>query len=1067
MLVVYKGYEKEFLEREKDKRLVDTEIENKINISKTIDNVSKKVMEAITQKYTRLVDEDLWITYEELSACHEALTAIAKVFNIKICVYDNNKYYNIYPVEYYDKDYMESLLKNQNDESFENENIDLIYSYVYEINEKYYVQYNNYEYDGKGQIKVRKRYNAAINELISEDDIEFVFEISDNKELYLQNVIESEKYKKIGIVVNIDDDITKEMLEGIVGYFQSNGIEVFKYENGEKRRIREKEYVDIARNEIGIPNFEKFKPIKIYKSPNENNETIEITQREIIDAIVDQIEISKDDNDGRNSVYRDIFVTAPTGAGKSVMFQIPAVYAANKFGSLTIVISPLVELMNDQVENLEERGYHKAARINSDINPFDKQEILKKIDTGEIDILYLSPEALLSYSIENIIGTRDISAIIIDEAHIVTTWGQGFRPDYWYLGTYIERLRRARYKGGRLDLTSRKYKFPVCTFTATAVMGGKDDGVLEISQSLFLRNPITYIGEIKREDIDFDIRVHDESLNKTETMLSKTEKLKERLEEWDEKQEKSLVYFPYNSTAMDAYYRRNGFEMLDETVEKIGLYTGQTDKPLKRKSAKDYKSGKIKFMFATKAFGMGIDIKDIKNVYHYAEAGNLNDYVQEIGRAARDKEMTGMACMDYYPNDMNYTKQLFGMSAIKQYHIEGCMRVLSNVYKRSRRQNNLITPQAFETVFAKAGDLENTVKTALLNIEKDLNSQFKIPVIITRPRSMFTSAFIVIDKEIKDQFEESEFYKYVKLLKKGRNNESERNYQVTDLGDIYSIDLKRLWEEKFSRMSFPQFKYTFYQEREKIFEDFAEKIYPRTKIEIQTINEETTFVGIKEKLIECIDKVNKVLAKLQAMQGEFTINELKKELNEEFKDKIITENIANGYFKCIEDSELLIRDFVTTKTVGEIVKYRINSSSYKALADKILYRSGIINELDKAECTKVEKYKNVDKKSIGQIIRALNLLSIFNLIQYDMYGGENPEIFIRLNDPAKIQAIADGKIKYKNKIVEKAKDKHERDVQILEKFILELKSKEERWNFVEDYFLGKDVLSSEEEGKSE
>ena len=389
------------------------------------------------------------------------------------------------------------------------------------------------------------------------------------------------------------------------------------------------------------------------------------------------------------------------------------------------------------------------------------------------------------------------------------------------------------------------------------------------------------------------------------------------------------------------------------------------------------------------------------------------------------------------------------------------------MYKRSRRQNNLITPQAFETVFAKAGDLENTVKTALLNIEKDLNSQFKFPVIITRPRSMFTSAFIVIDKEIKDQFEKSKFYKYVKLLAKGRNNEKERDYQVTDFGDIYSIDLKRLWEEKFSRISFPQFKYTFYQEREKIFEEFAEKIHPRTKIEIQTINEEETFVGVKEKLIECIDKVNKVLAKLQAMQGEFTINELKKELNEEFKDKIITENIANGYFKCIEDPELLIRDFVTTKTIGEIVKYRITSSSYKALADKILYRSGIINELDKTECTKIVKYKNVDKKSIGQIIRALNILSIFNLIQYDMYGGENPEIFIRLNDPAKIQAIADGKVKYKNKIVEKAKDKHERDVQILEKFILELKSKEERWNFIEDYFLGKDVLSSEEEAKSE
>lgn len=196
MLVVYKGYEKEFLEREKDKRLVDTEIENKINISKTLDKVSKEVMAAITQNYTRLVNEDLWITYEELSACHEALTAIAKVFNIKICVYDNNKYYNIYPVEYYDKEYMESLLKNQNDDSYENENMDLIYSYVYEINGKYYVQYNNYEYDDRDQISVKKRYQAEKNDLILAKDVEFVFELSDNKELYLQNVIECEKYKK-------------------------------------------------------------------------------------------------------------------------------------------------------------------------------------------------------------------------------------------------------------------------------------------------------------------------------------------------------------------------------------------------------------------------------------------------------------------------------------------------------------------------------------------------------------------------------------------------------------------------------------------------------------------------------------------------------------------------------------------------------------------------------------------------------------------------------------------------------------------------------------------------------
>ena len=1069
MLVVYKGYEKEFLEREKDKRLVDTEIENKINISKTLDKVSKEVMAAITQNYTRLMNEDLWITYEELSACHEALTAIAKVFNIKICVYDNNKYYNIYPVEYYDKEYMESLLKNQNDDSYENENMDLIYSYVYEINGKYYVQYNNYEYDDRDQISVKKRYQAEKNDLILAKDVEFVFELSDNKELYLQNVIECEKYKKIGIVINIDDDITKEMFTGIVGYFQSNGIEIFKFENGEKRRIREKEYIDIARNEIGIPNFEKFKPIKIYKSPNENNETIEITQKEIIDAIVEQIEISKDNNDGKNSVYRDIFVTAPTGAGKSVMFQIPAVYAANKFGSLTIVISPLVELMNDQVENLEKRGYHKSARINSDINASEKEEILRKIEEGSIDILYLSPEALLSYSIESIIGTRDISTIIVDEAHIVTTWGQGFRPDYWYLGSYIERLRRARYNGGKLDENSRKYDFPICTFTATSVFGGKDDGVMEIAKSLYLKDPIRYIGEVKRKDIQFDIHVNEEKLNQTETKIKKAENLKERIRTWVNADEKSLVYFPYNSTAIEAYENRNEFEMLKDVSKEIGIYTGQVRKCIKKESAEKYKKGDLKVMFATKAFGMGIDIKDIKHVYHYAISGNLNDYMQEIGRAARSKDLTGIAHLDYYDLDMNYSNSLFGMSAIKQYHITAMIRILDHIYQKSKRRSNLVTPQAFESVFPKSTDLETSVKTALLNIEKDMMAKYKIPVIITRPRSMFTSTYAVVDKEIEDEFLNGKYGKYFKKIKEGRKDEIEidRKDQITinsDTGDIYVVDLKRIWEENFSRISFPNFKYYYYENREKIFEKYANNIHPRNKIKIEMVKENETFKGIKQKLLDEIDKVSGVLAKLQSKQGEFTLQQFEKELVEIYKDNITARNIANGYFTCIEDrgNSFQNKEFYVKKTVGEVTKYRITNSTYRSVAESLVYKNTFIKELDRIDSNKTEKYKTSGDAKIKPIIKILNLLSLFNLVQYDMYGGENPEIFIRINDPSRIEAIAKEKIRYENKIVKKATEKHKRDRAIIEKFIKELKTDEERWDYIERYFLGDDVLKEEE-----
>ena len=1056
MLVIYKGYEVNYLENIKDKELVYSSIEEKINIedeNKTAQNIISK----LSANAEILQKEERWITYEEFSVSYKTIISLADIFKIKIQINENNKYYNIYPIEICNSSKLEEIISKQSDDMNSEDKTSAIYSYIYKIDNNYYAQYHNYEYDYTDKIKVKQRYNGENIALQREYNVDYIFEISENKELYLKNILECTKYKKIGITMSLESNITKEMYNGLVGFLNENGYLVFMYYNIDKEKQRHEEYLRIAQNEIGIPGFEKFKEIEIYENPVESNKLITITQENIINEIVNQIEKSKNVDEENNNFYRDVFVTAPTGAGKSVMFQIPAVYAAEKFGALSIVISPLVELMNDQVDNLERRGYYRAARLNSDVNAFEKEEILEKIDKGEIDILYLSPEALLSYSIESIIGTRDIAMIIVDEAHIVTTWGQGFRPDYWYLGTYIERLRRLRYKKGVLDKSSKIYRFPICTFTATAVYGGEDDGVLELAESLYLRDPVRFIGKVRRNDISFDIKLHNEKMNSTEYKLEKAKKLKERIQEWEDKKEKALIYFPYNSIAKDAYYRRAEFELLNSDDKNIGIYTGQTDKALKKDSATKYKNGKINIMFATKAFGMGIDIKDIKHVYHYAEAGNLNDYVQEIGRAARDARMVGTAHMDYYEKDENFAKILFGMSAIKQYHVNGCIRVLNNIYKKSKRRNNLITPQAFETVFPKSNDLENTVKTALLNIEKDFNAKYRIPVIITRPRSMFTSTYTVIEKTIEKEFLSSELGKYFELIEKGRNCEKELKYVVTDLGDIYSVNLKKMWEDKFSELSFPQFKHKFYAEKDKILGKYAEHVFDRTKIEIQMLDADSTFEGIKEKLLYNVNIVSNILAQFQSKQGEFTMQEFKKELNDQFKNSVIAENVANGYFKCLENG-LFTRSFYTAKNVGETVKYRIVSSSYRTLAETLIFRSGLLKELNECNVQCIVKYKSTDKESMKKNSRILNLLSMFNIIQYDMYGGENPEIFIRINDPERIRSIAEGEIKYNNKIVERASEKHARDIKVLRKFILELKEDDERWDYIEEYFLGKNVI---------
>lgn len=591
MLKIFKGYEKEQLEKIKDKALIKNDIEEKYDI-KDYKILAEQIVQEVALKLVQLKNDELWITYEEFSVCHETLVSLAKTLNIEIQIIDNNKYYSAYPFQGANTKLIEEIYNRQNDICDGNEE-DIIYAYVYIVNKIFFIQYHNYEYDYADYIKIENRYKENTEILQKSDRSEFVFDINEDIENYIGNIIQIEKYNSISISLSMDTNITREIKRNLVSYIKSENKQVFEYEEKNVREQKREEFIRIAKDVIGIPNFVDFKNLNFYKNPLEGNEIIQISQENIINEITCQIDKAKQLEE--NKYYRDIFITAPTGAGKSVMFQIPAIYAAEKYQSISIVISPLVELMNDQVENLQKRGYCRAARINSDINAVEREEIIKKIEEKEIDIVYISPEALLSYSIESIIGTRDISTIIIDEAHIVTTWGQGFRPDYWYLGTYIERLRKSRYKKGALDIKSKIYDFPVCTFTATSVFGGEDDGVSEISKSLYLIDPIKFIGEVKRKDIKFDINVIEDKLSKSETEEHKSIDLERRIKQWDKDKEKSLVYFPYNSLATEAYNAVGNFDNLKEMKEKIGIYTGQVDKSLKKYEAELYKKRSKKY----------------------------------------------------------------------------------------------------------------------------------------------------------------------------------------------------------------------------------------------------------------------------------------------------------------------------------------------------------------------------------------------------------------------------------------------------------------------------------------
>ena len=179
--------------------------------------------------------------------------------------------------------------------------------------------------------------------------------------------------------------------------------------------------------------YDGFRSFTVYDLQNLNaaagiKPTREVSQEQIISDIIAQIELCR-----AGERYRDIFVTASTGAGKSLIFQFPAIWFAEKFRLFTIVISPLIGLMDDQVKNLR-KIYAPVETFNSGTPPLVKKNIMQRISAGEVNILYISPETLLARSeLEQLIGARTVGLIVIDEAHIVTTWGKQFRPDYWYL----------------------------------------------------------------------------------------------------------------------------------------------------------------------------------------------------------------------------------------------------------------------------------------------------------------------------------------------------------------------------------------------------------------------------------------------------------------------------------------------------------------------------------------------------------------------------------------------------------------------------------------------------------
>lgn len=776
-----------------------------------------------------------------------------------------------------------------------------------------------------------------------------------------------------------------------------------------------------------------FRNLKVYVDPDISKETIEISQADVVETIIQQYE----NGNIHNKDVQDIFLTAPTGAGKSLLFQMPAMYLGEKYNALSIVITPLKALMVDQVDQLRnKRDFRKVAYINSDITIIKRDEIIEGIGKGEIDILYMAPELLLSYDISYFLKGRKLGLYIVDEAHTVSTWGRDFRIDYWYLGFHIQRVRKYA-----TDFDGKKLKFPVVAVTATAPYGSVHDVAFETMKGLQMKSPIKYIGYAKRENIEFEI------YHKDYTGNLQSEKVKQtvnRIEEFENNKDKTIVYCPFVTQVNEVYKTAESKNL------NINRYYGSLEEGYREDSYNNFKQKKFTTMIATKAFGMGIDIKDINRVYHFAPTGLLTDYIQEIGRAARDKEVVGKATLDYSTRDFQFINQLHGLSRMHNWQLREVLRRLVKIYDEKQEQNHLLNIESFANIFNKenSDDLNREVKKALLLLEKDLNAKFSnIPVLIARPKNMFSTVFASIKEDQIEEFGE----------KYGEDNITVINYMPIEhhKKKILHIKLDNIWEKHFRDKSFGIIKKDYFQE--KLFEDF--EITPKLKIDIK-IN--ASYGTTMQRLKEYFAIIERALV---AENGFFNTRDFKIHLvyhglTGELADRIsdiflsmFSQTAPYGVTNLNIDDVRKYSNFLQARrNKGEVEnKYRLVNNAFGLVAKNI--KGEIVKNFKNSSKRSMYKYTSIDSGQKYLYIKVGQVLELLDLGGYQVTGGENPRMFVRMNDPFRLKI--ESRRNYENSLLNDVHERHRKGIDLMKNFFETPMTSDQRWDFLEDYLLGK------------
>lgn len=557
-----------------------------------------------------------------------------------------------------------------------------------------------------------------------------------------------------------------------------------------------------------------------------------------------------------------------------------------------------------------------------------------------------------------------------------------------------------------------------------------------------INNPHTYLGYVRRENIEFKIKEVPKRTSRMEYKVVKFDSLVEKIKQNILLNNKILIYFPTVSLIEEFYDYLIGKNLTGRVVK----YYGSLEKSDKDDSLEQFKVGNKKVMLATKAFGMGIDIEDISVISHFAPTGNLCDYLQEVGRAARDKNIKGQAIYDHMSNDFKYINRFHGLSTIKIYQL---VEVIKKIYelhsyswekKETRKRNEmLIDTSTFSYIFDTNDFFDqdtilNKVKTALLLIQKDFENLKGWAPFTMRPMPLFAYGYFKIDQN------------NAKVLTKDYGNilENIKN-------DIYKVDLKRIWEKSFDKeMSFPKFKYFLYTQQESEIKKVAlTSMTPYFKISLSK-NQKSKFKV--DQILEIIEKMlgPSILASKQLSRDELNSLFQSNFKVTSFKAKILTdiflstidyykEKVNNALNKKIYKNRLLVNGENKYEFLPGIESY------YKWIKRKNEYMEDQIKE---------DSNLYIEIKESEEILSFLGFCEAFSILTFKSLGGEGGQLYIYVNERKSLSKIAKSPNLYKNKLLQNIDERHKINVDLLSHIYTSNFTSEEIWDIIENYFIG-------------